>query len=622
MERKCYFILILILLLPFGNVFSQKKIIDSLQKRLNNKELTYFDYNLYKADLALALRFIDIERSKKLIQKALIQSNKSDLARDAKINAIAARIYRQAEEYTKMVAFCEKAIILANQTKENDAKAFAYYAKALVGTTLDDEKQIDYLFIALKHAEKTTNYALISTILYLISGDFANTGNVILEKKYTEMCLKKAIESKDPETIVFALQAMNSNFFLQHNKTKKQVFLDSATVCIKKGIKLFLKKKEYIVKQDQLGVMYLNLANNFFYKIPQQKDSVIHYTNKALENGLLTKHNDIIVNAYGLQSEIAKQEKDYNKVKMLLNKAISNVSNKYGSSNFLKAKIYESLYNIDKECCNYKEALVNIEKYNEFNEKFVSEEQKKNMHLYDAKYELAKKTDQIKFLDEKNRLNLSQKYLSYGIVGILVICLLFMFSSYNYRLKLSIEKQKLSEANEYEAQLQAELLEEKAKLKEQEANSLKIEQKLIIAQKTQLQNEVLAGTLQIDHKNDLLKNMKEKILDENIDSKTRQKISNIIKEETRLDKDFETVKNEIKNIHPEFFQKLQKRSKNKLTPLDLKYCSYIKLNLPTKQLSTMLNVETSSIRMNKYRIKQKIGLSKEDDLYSFLNSIV
>ena len=182
-----------------------------------------------------------------------------------------------------------------------------------------------------------------------------------------------------------------------------------------------------------------------------------------------------------------------------------------------------------------------------------------------------------------------------------------MFLSYNYRLKFSIQKEKLSESN--------------AKLKTEEAARLLVEQDLILVQKQQMQKELLAGALQVDHKNDLIKNMKQKLVSENLDSKVLQKMNRIINEESRLDNQFNEVKNEFKDIHPDFFKKLQENSKTKLSSLDLKYCAYIKLNLPTKQMATLLNVEPSTIRMNKYRLKQKLELAKEEDLFDYLNQI-
>ncbi|WP_447642314.1 MULTISPECIES: helix-turn-helix transcriptional regulator [Chitinophagaceae] len=43
--------------------------------------------------------------------------------------------------------------------------------------------------------------------------------------------------------------------------------------------------------------------------------------------------------------------------------------------------------------------------------------------------------------------------------------------------------------------------------------------------------------------------------------------------------------------------------------------------MDTKQIAQLLNVEPKSVRMTRYRLKQKFGLEKETDLMSFLRNI-
>ena len=60
----------------------------------------------------------------------------------------------------------------------------------------------------------------------------------------------------------------------------------------------------------------------------------------------------------------------------------------------------------------------------------------------------------------------------------------------------------------------------------------------------------------------------------------------------------------------------------KLTDLDLKYCAYIFLKRNTKEMASLMGVEPKSIRMSKYRLKQKLGLDKEEQLEAFVRGLV
>lgn len=252
----------------------------------------------------------------------------------------------------------------------------------------------------------------------------------------------------------------------------------------------------------------------------------------------------------------------------------------------------------------------------------TNEEQQKNSQILDAKFEFKKKQSEIKLLNEKAELNTRQRYL-FLIIGIIAILSLFLMAlSYKFRLKISSQNENLLKGKIIEKDLNERLLKEQAKLKAEESAKLKLEQKFILSQKNQLKNELIAGNIQVEHKNELLRNINKKIILESTDSESIKKISRILKDEIRIDKNFEETKNQFQNTDPDFFDKLQEKSKARLSSLDLKYCNYIKLNLPSKQIATLLNVEIASVRMSKYRLKQKFGLSKEEDLSDFLKEIV
>lgn len=63
---------------------------------------------------------------------------------------------------------------------------------------------------------------------------------------------------------------------------------------------------------------------------------------------------------------------------------------------------------------------------------------------------------------------------------------------------------------------------------------------------------------------------------------------------------------------------MQEKANNTLTKLDLKHCSYISIGLSTKEIASHLGVAPKSILMSRYRIKQKLGLGKDEGLDTYL----
>ncbi|COW58930.1 Uncharacterised protein [Mycobacterium tuberculosis] len=153
-------------------------------------------------------------------------------------------------------------------------------------------------------------------------------------------------------------------------------------------------------------------------------------------------------------------------------------------------------------------------------------------------------------------------------------------------------------------------------LEKEEQARMTAEQELLDLRRQQLEKEVLANSLIIDRKNDTLKQIHDKI-----QSGEAGHIQKLIKEEMLLHSDFEDIKMQIQELHPDFFKWLSDKAIQKLTLLDLKYCTYLYLKMTTKQIAQVLHVEPQSVRMFKYRLKQKFGLDKEIDLEDFLSNI-
>jgi molybdopterin converting factor small subunit len=169
---------------------------------------------------------------------------------------------------------------------------------------------------------------------------------------------------------------------------------------------------------------------------------------------------------------------------------------------------------------------------------------------------------------------------------------------------------------EKQLQLEKQDSELQVKFEKEEQARLKAEQQLLEVQQQQLKKEVMANVLQLEHKNQMLHNLKDKLT-----GGDEVNMYKILKEEMILDNDFEQAKLQIQQVHPDFFQLLNEKAQKKLTLLDLKLCAYLHLQMDTRQIAQLMHVEAKSVRMSRYRIKQKLGLEKDDDLNGFLQSL-
>ncbi|WP_417785000.1 helix-turn-helix transcriptional regulator [Tenacibaculum sp.] len=94
------------------------------------------------------------------------------------------------------------------------------------------------------------------------------------------------------------------------------------------------------------------------------------------------------------------------------------------------------------------------------------------------------------------------------------------------------------------------------------------------------------------------------------------KLNSLISE----DELWEDFKIQFEKIRPDFFNRLKEIAPN-LSVNDLKHCTYIISNLKSKDVAQLINVSPRSVETTRYRIKKKMGLAKDENLYDFLSNL-
>ena len=156
---------------------------------------------------------------------------------------------------------------------------------------------------------------------------------------------------------------------------------------------------------------------------------------------------------------------------------------------------------------------------------------------------------------------------------------------------------------------------------------IQLEQEKLMALNDELKNQLKEKTIELatkaksnEDKSKMIQSLKE-VLDsvEKEPSKLKMKwkeiqllLDNFQGDDDRV---FEMQMNEL---HQEFFQMIKKDFPN-LSPSDLRMCAYIKIGLSTKEIADLFQVQPSSAYISRSRLRKKLNLDAEEDLYTFLN---
>jgi DNA-binding CsgD family transcriptional regulator len=195
------------------------------------------------------------------------------------------------------------------------------------------------------------------------------------------------------------------------------------------------------------------------------------------------------------------------------------------------------------------------------------------------------------------------------IIGV-ISYLYYKWNKMRYTQKLALREEELKH--------QKKILEIELKA-ENELSSKEYEKHILELEIKSKSSEVVGKSLSIAKQSEMIENIQE-ILDHETDfNKMKSEIKKTIKINALNKHEWETFEENLNQIHNQFSLNLSKKYPN-LTSKDIKLCMYLKMNLSSKEIAPMMNISFRSIEIQRYRLRKKLNLSKEENLPKFLLS--
>lgn len=242
-------------------------------------------------------------------------------------------------------------------------------------------------------------------------------------------------------------------------------------------------------------------------------------------------------------------------------------------------------------------------------QKKVSEQEQKNSATeLQAKYQFDKQQEseqllirENSLLKEKAEFKRLQLFLFIAIAMLVIIIL-----SMNLR---RVRQRALLQSNELKAQQQeirfqkdrSEWMEREKSFRDQLVN----QQKIVLTQA-------------IADKDEMSRKLKELVTE----NKEQRRIELLDQLEKSKDKklNIEVLLSQFNAVYPTFASQLLKKFP-KLSQADVQFCTLVRMNLTTKEISILLNIEPRSIYIKKYRTMEKMGLGENDDFENMVFEI-
>ena len=211
-------------------------------------------------------------------------------------------------------------------------------------------------------------------------------------------------------------------------------------------------------------------------------------------------------------------------------------------------------------------------------------------------------------------------YISYILLFALAVRIIYVLVKLRYRKReyyKTIEQRKI-------------YLEKESKIREKQYNLEKQIEKL---NREKLQTKIRAkdkelvnNSLQVAKKNKILNSILQKL--ENMEENSFNKINKIqfnalkknIVKEIKLDNSWKDLEKHIKNVHFDFLKRLKEKCPT-ITPRELDLSTFLLINMSSKEISEVMNISIKGVDISRYRLRKKLGLSRNQNLTGYLLSI-
>ncbi|MEM8525708.1 MAG: tetratricopeptide repeat protein [Bacteroidota bacterium] len=267
----------------------------------------------------------------------------------------------------------------------------------------------------------------------------------------------------------------------------------------------------------------------------------------------------------------------------------------------IQRRIYDTYKNLETTRGNYQAAITYYDQYLRVRDELFNEEKSNIISNMESKRAYEEKEQQLEIAQKNLDLLLQKNKTSNRTKLALVFGILA---------SLSLGWGILQRQNRQLEQQQVDLL--KA---EKETDELKD----TIQQKEQV---LTSYTLNFVQKNEFISDLKTAIqgLKSELSREQRPKLNAIAKKidtALRMDEDWDDFRKHFESVHPKLIKKLN-QDFPKLTKNEFKLIALVRLNLSTKEISSILGISPDSVKTARYRLRKKLRLENHNNLFDFL----
>lgn len=191
-----------------------------------------------------------------------------------------------------------------------------------------------------------------------------------------------------------------------------------------------------------------------------------------------------------------------------------------------------------------------------------------------------------------------------------ILALVLLISSMGYYI---LRSEKKIDAMEIEVEKTVKESKKKTELLEKEKMQAELDHK---------QRELISSTIHLANLQENYSSIRERlqaILSEVRNPEVKKEVNKILKKidiDKNMEDHWENILLHFNELHGGLINRLR-NDFPELSAKDLKLCTYLRMNLSSKEIASLMNVSTRGVEASRYRLRKKLNLDKDDNLVEF-----
>ncbi len=582
---RSVFLLIVILILSIDPVSAQKRKVDSLWNQLESaheieSKIKYYTL-LSHEYLAISLDTTDV-----LINKALNLSEESNIDKYlGNIYACLGDVYVMKDSLDMAYDIYTKALGYLSKKEQVFDKAMVLVVMGNINLISDNIRlAMENYFEALLIAENNGFENIIATVSNNLGIIYHESGENAQALEYYNRSYNLSEKNNNLIGMAETMDGISSVYFnMEEYESAREYVLRASELYVKAGnttgkvmCLLSLAKIEAGEQNYDLSIAYLDSCflqidhTDLTYKGPRStifaEVFLMLGISKFHKNEFEDAKNDLM-QAYRMSSENKQL-----KIMVLSTDHLMRIYNDFGMKDSV-AKYFNLYKNYSTRLSNEKNVRTTevLELQYEFDKKLFEKEVE--ISMTEAR---------------ENRKNLIYLFTTSGLLLVLIIFALLLKLEKNKKRNVEMSRKSLEKELEYR------------------------------------NKELTTYVMYLMSKNEFMLGISEKIKKAKLENKLNQTqiLNDLISE---LESNSESISWDefelrFQKVHVDYYKTLNQKFPD-LTPNELRLCAFLRLNMTTKEISSITYQSLKSIDIARYRLRKKLGLDKDDNLITFLQKI-